>query len=137
MFKVQINRILSKAAKANVTLGKVLPIEKVQEIENNIGVKLPISYVAYLTEIQNVGHPTEPSKRTTEASIKALKLPKEIEALEAEIASIHQKLADTEFYKQAKTEIKNCQDLLVEKESELEMIYDEWEGLSDLENARS
>ncbi|MEL7497111.1 MAG: ATP-binding cassette domain-containing protein [Planctomycetota bacterium] len=56
-------------------------------------------------------------------------LPERIEDLESKIESIHQQMAQPDFYQQAGTEIAAAQDQLKTLESELVSAYERWEEL--------
>ena len=61
---------------------------------------------------------------------KALKvLPDKIEKLEEKIADLHQRFAEPSFYQQAEHLIRDAQQLLQGYETELQMLYQEWEQL--------
>ena len=63
-------------------------------------------------------------------------LPGRIEALEAEQATIHTKMADPEFYKEAGDQVAAVQSRLDEIEAELEHSYARWSELDEVEGCR-
>jgi ATP-binding cassette subfamily F protein uup len=56
-------------------------------------------------------------------------LPAKIESFEEEVESIQQLMADENFYKQEKKEIKKVQQQLQAAEASLQHCYDRWEEL--------
>ena len=58
-------------------------------------------------------------------------LPKEIEALEEEIAQLHQIMSDSNFYQQDQKKIKTITETLQKIETLLEKKYARWEVLDD------
>ncbi len=59
-------------------------------------------------------------------------LPESIEQLESEIAAIHEKMADPEFYQQGGEAIANVQEQLNQLNQQLEQAYQRWESLEQI-----
>lgn len=53
MYQETISRIRKKMEMLNITPNKTISTEKIKEIEDKLGVKLPESYVFFITHIQN------------------------------------------------------------------------------------
>ncbi len=61
-------------------------------------------------------------------------LPKQIESLEDEQATIHKKLADPNFYQDEGDEVGKITDRLNDIEQQLSSMYERWEMLEEIEN---
>ncbi|MEN8730325.1 MAG: ATP-binding cassette domain-containing protein, partial [Desulfuromonadales bacterium] len=62
------------------------------------------------------------------------KLPLRIETLESEIAALHKKIADPEFYRTAGAAVADVNNRLEEIERELAATYDRWQELDDYDD---
>lgn len=59
IYQQQIKGILEKLHQLGITPDQPIDLEKVSEIENKLDLKLPESYILYLTQIQNGGTASE------------------------------------------------------------------------------
>ena len=73
-----------------------------------------------------------PKKRSYKENRELEVLPAQIEALESEQRSLHSKLSDPDFYKQAGDEVAAVRERLEALEGELETAYARWEELESL-----
>ena len=78
-----------------------------------------------VTPVSNIKKLSYNEKRELE------QLPKEIEALEEEIAQLHQIMSDSDFYQQDQKKIKTITETLQKTETLLEEKYVRWEVLDD------
>ena len=78
-----------------------------------------------VTPVSNIKKLSYNEKRELE------QLPKEIEALEEEIAQLHQIMSDSDFYQQDQKKIKTITETLQKTETLLEEKYARWEVLDD------
>jgi ATP-binding cassette subfamily F protein uup len=60
-------------------------------------------------------------------------LPRQIETLEAELAALHERMADPAFYREQGEEVAAATARLQQLEGKLETAYARWEGLAALE----
>lgn len=74
----------------------------------------------------------QPRKLKYKEKLELEKLPEQIETREAEIAELHQAMADPTFYQKPKDEIASSQKRLTELESALKQDYERWEELEML-----
>ncbi len=81
----------------------------------------------------------KPDTRPTRLSYKDQReldrLPRQIEALEAEIEDIHRRMSDPAFYQLAGDEIAGTRQRLADAEDELQTAYQRWEELESLKSA--
>jgi ATP-binding cassette subfamily F protein uup len=81
---------------------------------------------------KTLGKPEPAKKRLSYKDQRELEaLPKQIEALEGELADLHAQMGDAGFYQQDKTVITRTQDRLAEVEAELAGCYQRWEALEE------
>ncbi len=101
MFEQQVNRILLKAKEAHITLGNTLDMDIITDLENNLGVTLPLSYTTYLTQIQNADPGKIQIRKPFDTSaITSQGLPKALEQLMLENLESRKKFEEEN--------IKNC-----------------------------
>lgn len=74
----------------------------------------------------------QPRKLKYKEKLELEKLPEQIESTEAEIAELHEAMADPAFYQKSKEEIAASQKRLADLESALKQNYERWEELEML-----
>ena len=86
------------------------------------------------TKAMSRGKPKQerPRKLTLKEKRELDELPLQIETLESEIAVLHEKVADPEFYRTAGAAVADVNARLEEIERELATIYDRWQELDAL-----
>ena len=84
----------------------------------------------------NRGKPKQerPRKLTFKEKRELDKLPLRIETLESEIAALHKKIADPEFYRTAGAAVADVNNRLEEIERELAATYNRWQELDDYDD---
>lgn len=76
-----------------------------------------------------IAEPAKGKKRSFKDKHELETLPKRIEKLEADIAAMHEEMADPDFYKQAGSVIATAQAKLQDLEKQLATCYERWEML--------